>query len=379
MMRRGSIQTSEAIMRLKMWGRTILMGALVAASGVPPNAWTARAQQEGPQQAPPQQTEPVKPPTTSAPSGQQKAPENPPPQIAISVQSNLVTVDTVVTDQDGNLVTGLKRENFRVFDNGQPQQVANFAPTEAPITIVILLEYSATFYGIFANQGQYWADGFLRSLKPQDWVALKTFDLKTKLQQDFTQDKRAVDESIRTLGFPTFHEAVLFDAVYETINQMRDVKGKKSILLLATGYDTFSKHNLGQIIDRLKETDVTIFSVGMAEEMDVRSPNGGGIGYLQAKNQLSTFSRMTGGYSFFPRFDAEMPDVFNTVAAYLRNQYTLIFSPTSAQDGKYHKLLVQAVDDQGNPLEVVNKKGKMKKVVVTAREGYIAPSAPASD
>jgi VWFA-related protein len=374
----GASKASEANMQLKIWCRTILMVALVAALGIPPDAMIMQAQQEGPQQPPPQQTEPVKPPT-SASGGQQKAPENPAPQIAISVQSNLVSIDTVVTDQDGNLVTGLKRENFRVLDNGQPQQISNFAPTEAPITIVILMEYSAAYYGYFGYKGQQWADGFLHDLKPQDWVALKTFDLKITLQQDFTQDKRAVDEAIRTLGFPGFHEAVLFDAVFETVNQLRDVKGKKSILILATGYDTFSKHNLDQILNRLKETDVTIFSVSTAEQVDVRSPNGGGLGYLQAKNQLNTFSRMTGGYAFFPRFDGEMPDIFNTVAAYLRSQYTLVFSPSTAQDGRYHKLVVQAVDDQGNPLEVVNKKGKMKKVVVTAREGYVAPNAPTGD
>ncbi len=182
-----------------------------------------------------------------------------------------------------------------------------------------------------------------------------------------------------SLGFPTFSEAVLFDAVYETLDQLRDVKGKKSILILATGFDTFSKHNLDQILNRLKETEVTIFCVGMAEEIDLYSRGGAGLGYLQAKNQLTTFSRMTGGYAFFPRFQGEMPDIFNTVASYLRSQYTLVFSPSTPQDGKYHKLVVQIVDDQGNPLELANKKGKMKKVVVNAREGYMAPNAPAGD
>ena len=289
------------------------------------------------------------------------------------MQSNLVNVDAVVTDQDGNLVTGLKRENFRILDEGQPQQVTNFSPSDAPITLVILLEYSGTYYGYFGSKGAYWADIFLNDLKPQDWVALKTFDLQIHLNEDFTQDKRAIDQSLRTLGFPTFHEAVLFDAVMETIDQLRDIKGKKSILILATGYDTFSKHNLDQILNRLKETDVTIFSVGTAEEIDLYSRSGGGINYLQAKNQLTSFSRLTGGYAFFPRFDGETPEIFNTVAQYLRSQYTLGFFPTTAQDGRYHKLTVEVVDDQGNPLQLTNKKGKMKKAVVTAREGYVAP------
>lgn len=361
-------------MQVKTCCGLILAAALIAAFGANPRGRTAFAQNNGPQQAPPpQQPEPVKPPTSSAPSGQSQRQQEPPPQVAISVQSNLVNVDAIVTDQDGNLVTGLKRENFRVLDDGQPQQITNFAPTEAPITVVILMEYSATAWGYFGAKAQIWADGFLQHLNDKDWVALKTFDLRTTLQEDFTQDKRSIDEAIRTLGFPNFHEAVLFDAVYETLNQMRDVKGKKSILILATGFDTFSKHNLDQILTRLKESETTIFAVGMGEEIDLYSPNGAGIGYMQAKNQLTTFARMTGGYAFFPRFQGEMPDIFNTVASYLRSQYTLVFSPSAPPDGKYHRISVQILDDDGNPMMLVNKKGKKKKVVVTAREGYTSP------
>ncbi len=343
-----------------------------------PGARTALAQREGPQQPAPAQSEPVKPPSGSQ-GNQTQQPAAPLPQVSISSESNLVNVDAVVTDQDGNLVTGLKRENFRILDEGQPQQVTNFSPTDAPITIVILLEYSSRYWGMFSGQGAYWADGFLHQLKPQDWVALKTFDLQIHLQEDFTQDKRAIDQSLRTLGFPTFHEAVLFDAILETLDQLRDVKGKKSILVLATGYDTFSKHTLDQILNRVKETDVAIFSVGTAEAVDLYSPQGAGVGYLQAKNQLTSFSRMTGGYAFFPRFDGELPEIFNTVASYLRSQYTLGFFPSTPADGRYHKLSVQVVDDQGNPLELVNKKGKMKKAVVTAREGYVAPRPAPGD
>ncbi|MGA3293483.1 MAG: VWA domain-containing protein [Candidatus Acidiferrales bacterium] len=365
-------------MRLNALFRATLMTALIAALGVPPAAWTALAQEEGPQTPPPSQ-QPLPP---KQPSGQPQPPapsQQSMPQVAISVQSNLVNVDAVVTDQDGNLVTGLKRENFRVLDQGQPQQVTNFAPSDAPITIVMLVEFSARMGGYFGYKAQYWSDNFLNELKPKDWVALKTFDLRTTLQVDFTQDKREVDQAIRTLGFPGFHEANLFDAVYETVDQLRDVKGKKSILVIATGYDTFSKHTLDQILHRLKEADVTIFCVGTGEEIQLDTRDGGGVGYLQAQNQLTTFARMTGGYAWFPRFDAEIPGIFNSVAQFLRNQYTLVFSPTTPQDGRYHKLTVEVVDDQGNPLELANKKGKKKKAVVIARDGYTAPNAPSGN
>lgn len=299
------------------------------------------------------------------------------PQAVLSVNAGAVTVDTVVTDQDGNLVTGLKRQNFRVLDNGQPQQITTFAPTEAPITIVILMEFSKIGRGYFGYKAREWSYGFLNQLKPQDWVALKTFDLRTTLRADFTQNKGEVQEAIASLFFPDFSEANLFDAVYETIDQLRDVPGKKSILVIATGFDTFSKHNLDQILRRLKETDITIFCIGMGAEIDLAG--GGNIGYVQAQNQLTTFARITGGYAWFPRFQGEMSGISSTVATFLRNQYSIGFSPSSPPDGRYHKLTVQVVDDDGNPMELSNKKGKKKKVVVIARQGYAAPNATAVD
>ncbi|MGH9730963.1 MAG: VWA domain-containing protein, partial [Candidatus Acidiferrales bacterium] len=109
-------------------------------------------------------------------------------------------------------------------------------------------------------------------------------------------------------------------------------------------------------------------------------PNGESVGYLQAKNEMNYFGRLTGGFAWFPRFEGEMPDIFNTVVEFLRNQYSLGYvPPESARDGKYHKIKVEVVDDKGDPLMVANKKGKAKKVVVYAREGYLAAKAETGD
>lgn len=368
-------------MRIKTWIRIAVMGLLIATLGVPSDAWTALAQQDGPQApAPTREPSQPAPPAPGQSQGQKPASQPPPPpQVAISVQSNLVAVEAVVTDQDGNIVTGLKRDNFRVLDEGTRQQITNFAPTEAPITVVMLMEFSKLYGGWFAYEAKDLSYSFLDHLKQQDWVALKTFDLKTTLVDDFTQDKRQVAQDIASLYFPSFSEANLFDAVLETVGQLRDVKGKKAILVMATGFDTFSKHTLDQTLHILKENDVTIFCVGVAEGLDLYSPGGAGIGYLQAKNQLSTFARMSGGYAWFPRFQGEMPAIFNSVAQFLRSQYTLVFQPSAPPDGRYHKLVVEAVDEQGNPMELANKKGKMKKVVVIAREGYTSPKPSTGD
>jgi VWFA-related protein len=357
--------------------RAILLGLLIAVLGVPPNAFTYGRQNDGPQQAPSEQ----QPSTPKAPSVQQQPQQQPsappPPQSSISVESNLVNIDVVVTDQDGDVLTGLTKESFRISDNGQPQQITNFAPTEAPITMVILMEFSRRFGGFFAYKAKEWSYSLLNALTAKDWVALKTFSMRTRVEVDFTQNKNEVGQAIASLFFPDFSEANLFDAIYETLDQLRDVKGKRSILVLATGFDTFSKHNLDQILGRLKETDVPIFCVGMGEEIDLYSAGGAGVGYLQAKNQLTNFATMTGGYAWFPRFEGEMPDIFNSVAGYLRSQYTLGFTPSTPQDGKFHKLKVEAIDEHGDPLLFADKKGKKKKTIVHARQGYMAITSSA--
>jgi VWFA-related protein len=363
-------------MSFSVWTRAIFVGALLAALGIPPGVLTARSlQQEGPQKPAPAQ----QPATPPQPTGQQQPPQagqpqSQAPQTSIAVESNVVNIDAVVTDQDGDILTNLKKENFRVLDNNQPQQISNFAPSEAPITIVVLMEFSQLGGEWFAYQAKSWAYNFLGHLNDKDYVALKIFDLQTHVVVDFTRNKQEVAQAVAGLYFPNFHEANLFDALLETLDQLRDVKGKKSILLLASGYDTFSKHTLDQTLRRVKETEVPIFSIGMAEELNVRKFSGGdNIGYLQAKNQLTTFAELTGGYAWFPRFEGEMGNIFNSVAEFLRSQYTLGFTPSTAPDGKYHKLKLEIVDEQGNPLTQPDKKGKMKKVIVIARQGYTSP------
>src|SRR5207253_2517591 len=107
----------------------------------------------------------------------------------------------------------------------------------------------------FAAYARYWADALFPNLQQKDWVALETFDMKTRIEVDFTQDKDEVRNAIYHLYFPGFSESNVFDALIETTERLKDVKGKKSILLLASGVDTFSKHTLDQTMKVLRGRD----------------------------------------------------------------------------------------------------------------------------
>lgn len=292
---------------------------------------------------------------------------------SLKVDSTLVSMDVLVTSEDGRILNELKPGNFRILDNGIAQNLTSFAPTTAPITVVMLLEYSATSYGYFATKGATWAAQFLRHLEQRDWVALTTFDLKPTVKVDFTHGSYQVRDALTSLGPPLFSEANLFDAIVETLDKLDRVRGRKSIVLLATGMNSFSSAGLDDVLERLRRTDTTIFVIGLAEQESIRY-NGSNISYVQAKSWLTSFAKQTGGIAFFPRFEGELPEIFRGVVGYLRNEYTLSFRPPGEmRDGKYHRLKVEIVGSDGKPLKVTDERGHRRKVEAYTRQGYVAP------
>ena len=302
------------------------------------------------------------------------------PDYSIKVDVPLVNLDVLVTTKDGQFVPNLKKENFRIYEDGAPQAISNFNQSNAPITAVLLVEYASTNYNYMyeALNASY---NFAATLKPEDWIAVVSYDMKPQILTDFTQDKRAVMGALNMLRIPGFSERNLFDALYDTIDRIENLEGRKYIILVSTGRDTFSKLNLDQILKKLKNTqNITIYaiSIGRAlrEMIDARMGGAGGImttDWLQADNQMNTFAHMTGGRAYFPRFDGELPEIFHDIGSDIRNQYTIAYHPTNSKlDGTYRKLKVELVAPDGGPLKVRDQKGKDVKVQIYARDGYTA-------
>jgi VWFA-related protein len=330
------------------------------------------------------------PQTEVGPIAVPKKKEEPPPEkprprkqepledFSLRVDVPLVNVDVLVTTKDGQFIPGLKAENFRVYEDGVAQKVTSFSQSaEKPVTAVLLLEFAATNY-YFLNDALNAGYAFASSLKKEDWVAVSYYDMKPHILVDFTQDKRAIYGALNTLRMPTWRETNLFDALYDMLDRLDRVEGRKYIILISSGRDTFSKLNYDEVLKKLKATqDITIFAIGTGQWIrtmaDASMASTTRLDYLQADNQMNTFARMTGGRAYFPRFEGALREVFGDIAESIRNQYTLAYRPTnSKQDGSYRKLKVEVIDPNGQPLRVRNQKGKEVKYQVLAREGYKA-------
>ena len=287
---------------------------------------------------------------------------------SVSINIPTVTLNLTVTDKEGNLVTGLTKDYFKVYEDGQPQEITNFFQDESPVNVVLLMESSRLIGGI---EQEFWyaTMDFIRNLRKDDYCALVTYDIKPRIAVDFTQDKgKIMNEANISLYFQGFAESALSDAVVFVLNRMRDVKGKKAVVLLSTGLDTFSRTTYPKALTFAGESDTVLYAISMGQLARLVNEDAyssvTSSEFLMADLRLKSFAKRTGGFAMFPRFSSEYPAVFRDVNMYLRFQYTLAYRPTNQKlDGKARKIKVEAMAD-------VDHDGKPDVLKVACKDSY---------
>jgi VWFA-related protein len=293
-----------------------------------------------------------------------------------------VELDVAVLDNKGHFLPGIPKNNFRVLEDNVPQQIASFnANSDAPMTIALVIEFSNLFQ-------QYWSRGwyetlsatygFVQTLKPDDYVAIVAYDLRSEILCDFTNDQGKIQSAMQRLRIPGFSESNMFDALVDTEQRMSNIEGRKAILLIASGRDTFSKLTYDKARKAVQEAGVPIYAFSLLQALRLMAEpymgNSQYMDFLQADNEMKTFAAETGGQAFFPRFLQEYPTIFQTIAAALRNQYSITYHPSNqAKDGTFRKIKVELIDPQDGAALRITEKGKPVKYTVVTKAGYTAP------
>ena len=303
---------------------------------------------------------------------------------SFSSNVDMVTVDVAILDNKGHFIPGIPKGNFRVLEDNVPQQIQGVNMGEAPLTVSMVIEFSnrfQQFWGPTWYQTLQLAWGFASTLKPEDYVAVVAYDIKPEILSDFTTDRSKTQEALSRLQIAAWSEANLFDAITDTADRMSGIEGRKAIVLLSSGIDTFSKITFDVTRKKLQEAGVPIYAIGLMqmirELMDAYGYMGplARMDFLQADNELRTFCKETGGQAYFPRFEGESPGIFNAIHQALRNQYVITYSPSNkAHDGTFRKIKVELVNPATNEaLPVKDEKGKPVKYSIIAKAGYKAP------
>ncbi|MDR1726376.1 MAG: VWA domain-containing protein [Acidobacteriota bacterium] len=296
------------------------------------------------------------------------------PQASISVSVDMVSLQALVTDDKGNVITGLGPDNFTIYEDGVKQEIKQFAPVEANTTVVMLVEFSKRIE-LFLDDVYNAMYAFVQTLRPGDWTAVVGYDMHTTIFNDFTQDKQEVYKALRQFTYPAWDESNISDAVMDTIDRTQELDGKVAILLIGSGLDTFSRHTYDQALKACKDSNASIYAIGVGrwvrDYLDARgyisaSTN---IDFLMGENRLKSFADYTGGAAWFPRYATELPAIFSQISTQLRSQYSIGYvSSNTKRDGKYRKIKVEVQTD------LKDKKGKPLKPKVVARKGYTAKS-----
>jgi Ca-activated chloride channel family protein len=335
------------------------------------------------------------------------------------IESNIVNVDAVVMNKKtGQIMGGLKKENFAIYENGVKQAITNFSEPEAPITVTLVVEYSKWTEVFGRAAGGYWENGADEVVKPvayflskfikppNDYASVIAFDIRPTPITDFTNDPNRLRQTVDILfrNQPAFRENNLFDALKfalvggrgdsvvldDSKERLADYSGitavkskRRAIILVASGIDTFSKINYDNIRRVIQEAGIPIYIISTGNlfykkyesqlgAMDDISGGPGRLTFIQAQNTMNTFAKESGGAHFPMTFEGEIPGYLNSINSLLRSQYSLAYDLTDKHEpGKKYKLEVKVDVDGDGQFD--------DKTFVVEHRPYYIPPVPASE
>jgi Ca-activated chloride channel family protein len=275
------------------------------------------------------------------------------PNANIRVDTSLVLVPVTVYDPLNRPVSGLEKENFRVFDNKVEQTITQFAMDDEPVSVGLVFDTSGSM-GDKLRRSRMAAREFFRTANPEDEFFLVEFDSKPRLEVPLTADTGTIESQ---LTFSKSHgSTALLDAIYMALHEMKkSKKNKKALLIISDGGDNNSRYTVTEVRNLILESDCLIYAIGVF---------GGGTTPEEAggSSLLSHIAEQTGGRLFEANV-AELPDMAKRIGIELRNRYVIGFAPANQiRDGKYHHISVVLVPPRGLP-----------KLQAHWRLGYNAP------
>jgi VWFA-related protein len=272
-------------------------------------------------------------------------------------ETRLVVLHASVTDRKGKLLTNLAQNSFKVFENGQPQQIKTFRREDVPVSLGIIIDDSGSMM-TKRSRVEAAALNLVRESNPQDEVFIVNFNDDAYLDVPFTSDIKKLEQGLARID--SRGGTAMRDAISMSLDYMRDKakKDKKVILVITDGNDNASNMTLEKVVARANQGDTLIYAIGLFTEEEKHDAT-------KAKRALNELTAATGGLAFYPKDVSEVQGLTAEIAADIRNQYTIAYSPSvQAQDGSYRQIKV-IVDAPGKP-------------TVRTRSGYYATEAKTS-
>lgn len=266
--------------------------------------------------------------------------------------------------EDGDrLIGGLTQGNFQLFEDGRPVRF-QLAPPESPMAVTLLVEHSRASW-TYQSDLEAAVQAFLDAAPEGHWYSLATFSHDLHVEVDFTRQKGELRAAYAGLGAPMWDEINTYDAVYEILEKLELLPGRRVLIFIGSGLDTLSARRLQEVQNKIESVNVTVFVAGAGSMLrGMYEPYLGTLARMnltQAEAFLNMLARKSGGQAWFPRFETAYPDIARAAFLTLEHQYRLVYETTLPRDGKFHRLRVEA-------FQVTD--GKRREFRVRVREGW---------
>jgi len=275
------------------------------------------------------------------------------PVAELRVDSSLVEIPVHVSLRDGSSVTGLGKDNFRVFEDGVEQKINYFSQDDAPLSVGLLFDASGSMHNKMRKSSEAMAT-FFKTANAQDEFFLVEFSDRAKLTMPFSEDLDAIYH--RILKIRPFGRTSLLDAIHLAGVEMKKARNlRKAIVIVSDGGDNCSRYTANQIRTGLLESDVQVYAMGIfdqgnAKKLPLEEQNGPRL--------LEDLAEQSGGRHYPVDTLDDLLSISEHISRDLRNEYLIGYSPANAaRDGKYHQIRLQVTSPQLQDLRTYYRRG----------------------
>jgi VWFA-related protein len=300
--------------------------------------------------------------------------------------SRTVTIKFQVQDPNGYFLPNIRRDNFAVYEDGVRQRDISVDVEHAPITVALLLEYGGRYHELNQSTGREVVEIarlFMDRLRKDDKVDIFSYSDKLQTLADFNQGRDADEKALDSLGTPLESELNFYDALLATIERMKNTSGRKAIIAISSGLDTFSKASYQQMVQAAQASETTIYTIGLTRLIQRDAAVYGSaapfarIDWNSAEQQPEALAKASGGRAYVPDSDLEVPAIYDDLMENLRVRYVIKYvSSNTATVGPPRNIHVELIDpNTGGPLKIHDANGKIVAAKVYLQASYTPKSA----
>ena len=300
-------------------------------------------------------------------------------EIHFDSATGMVAMKLLVQDPNGYFIPNLRSENFAVYENGVRQPDINVSLERAPASIGLLLEFANLMPGLGKLLGPDISEAahkFIRELGTDDSVTVWKYGDKVEKLGDSTQGRDMLDTGVLTLDTPGASEANLYDALLYVVQTMQPKPGRKAIVLISDGIDSYSKASYENVVAAVEKSNIPIYVISMTKiaSQYLEAHQGEGplvrIDWNKMENNLEEIARASGGRVYLPTEALDLSTTYDDLMENLKVRYVIKYRSTTTGDSP-RTVRVELVNPQtGGPLRIIGKDGHPIRAMVIAQDSY---------